>query len=274
MPRRSKVSAAPVAKGCTLPATKQPHLRRCATLVVQHVCERYDGGWSPLVNLVRCSFVCRDWQTFVQTALRMRCVTRHDCYRDLMLDDIHHKDREAGLAEWYFLNRLTKRELLPLGGAAFSFFARVFDFSRDEILQAMLGRAAFVKGYENQVCCTEEWSHSHWRDDGIMPLVDKGDNWPRIIFRDCQCTACPGCASEGWCNGNDRMEIEHNDATRFGCWECGKSYVSLRVGREAEKCGELAFAGMEGREDTRCAQLVPVYRESTLRRDRQACAAP
>jgi hypothetical protein len=60
------------------------------------------------------------------------------------LDDIHAADEKEGLLEWLYMTRPTREVLLSLGGAAFSAIRRLpfFGFSTEEIVAAMVGRAA------------------------------------------------------------------------------------------------------------------------------------
>ena len=66
---------------------------------------------------------------------------------DMTLDDVHFADRESGLRTWFegIYPRPSKEEILRLGGAAFTYFHSIFNFSAEERAAAAFGRAAHVR---------------------------------------------------------------------------------------------------------------------------------
>lgn len=89
------------------------------------------------VWLVRCSAVCKQWRVAVRDALSARYVTKHRCYQDKTLDDIHAEDSKEGLLEWLY-----EQSCCCGGGAAFSAIRRppFFTFSNQDLVAAMIGR--------------------------------------------------------------------------------------------------------------------------------------
>ena len=126
----------------------------------------------------------------------MSRATKHGCYWDQTLDDIHAADKEEGLMEFLHVTRPTRTEVARLGGAAFSVCRRVFQFSDEEVLGAAVGRAAHVPGFAGLRNCGAH-SHGNFRDDGTgvvgFDCVDEGAY--EVILRDCHCHICAYCLS-------------------------------------------------------------------------------
>lgn len=103
----------------------------------------------PARQLVRVASVCTHWRQVLPRATRLRLMEVHEHFEDKTLDDIHHEGGNEGLPEWYFLTspRPTRNEVLRLGGAAFTYFHRKFDFTITctERVHAIFGRVAHVR---------------------------------------------------------------------------------------------------------------------------------
>jgi hypothetical protein len=174
------------------------------------------------------------------------------------LDDIHAADEKEGLLEWLYMTRPTREVLLSLGGAAFSAIRRLpfFGFSTEEIVAAMVGRAAVCGKPGEALQCGACGFHGSfvddnvWRDSDFEDQLDGGFN---VIMRDCRCTICSWCMSEDWQNDGPL-----NDDGEIICMECERVYSSgpvsgclsrqwqTSVGRDAvEKLHRIAWEGLK-----------------------------
>ena len=168
-----------------------PAMARCWAPLLRHCCQHRLLPFGPLF---RTRIVCKQWDRVVSQALRLPPSVAKSSYAGMTLDDIHAADKQWGLLEFFYTTRPTRAEVSRLGGAAFSVFRRIFQFSEEEFLSVAVGRAAHVPGFANVSRKCLGGMHGSSLDDGTG-YVDGGESWEAIL-RDCHCHMCYYCLSE------------------------------------------------------------------------------
>jgi hypothetical protein len=149
--------------------------------------------------------------------------------------------------EWLNMTRPTRAELLELGGAPFSAIRRLpfFEFSTEEIVAAMVGRAA-VRGKpcEALQCCACG-AHVDWADDGTLggfeeEYIEDGFN---VIIRDSRCTICYICLSGIWMDGGPLNSFLRGEII---CPMCNRVYSNgLACGDDMAKVFRISQQGIK-----------------------------
>ena len=102
-----------------------------------------------------------------------------------------------------YITRPRREVLLSLRGAAFSTIRRLlfFGFSIEEIVAAMVGRAAVCGKPGEALQCGACGFHGSFVDDNVWrDFEEEFDGGFNGIMRDCRCTICRWCLSENWMN--------------------------------------------------------------------------